>query len=260
MRPRLWIAVALVVAILGAVAAAALFALHDEPSAPVAVGSALGRFRTDWAAGGRREPAGSGTPVPRAGVYTYAARGFEVASVLGSGARHDYPSRVTLTVLPSACGLSARLDVLSQRSSTWEVCAGDGAWRLARLRDVHRFFGRHDDRTYRCDPGSVWVAMRGSWRARCMFKDTTQHWTGRALGNATVEVGGRPVPAVHVRLRSRTTGDTEGSGVEDLWLARDSGLPARWVIRNASTTGTIGGDVRYRESIDLRLPAVTPRR
>ena len=260
MRPRVWIAVALVVAALGAVAGGILLAIHDTPSAPVPVASALARFRADWAATGRVEPGRSDTAVPRAGVYAYVARGFEVATVLGSTGRHAYPPQATLTVLPSACGLSARLDLLSERSSTWEVCARGGAWRLSRLGDVHRFFGRRDDRTYRCTDGSVWTALIGSWGARCVFESTRQTWSGRAVANTTVEVGGRRLPAVHVRLLSRTTGDTEGTGTEHLWLLRDTGLPARWVVRNASTTGTIAGDVHYRESIDLRLLATAPRR
>jgi hypothetical protein len=80
------------------------------------------------------------------------------------------------------------------------------------------------------------------------------------LSTAPVDVGGRRVPAVHVRLRSRTSGETQGTGTEDLWLVRDSGLPARWVISNSSTTDTVAGAVAYRESIDLRLLALTPRR
>jgi hypothetical protein len=258
-RRRIWIAIALAAA--GAAAAVAwLLALRDTPSPPVGVDRAVERFRADWAAGGRDEPGGLRAAVPRAGVYTYAARGFETATVLGRDARHAYPATATLTVLPSACGLSARLDLLSARSSTWHVCARDGAWRVARLRDVHRFFGRLDDRTYRCDARSVWTALSGAWRARCVVAGTTQRWRARVLSTAPVDVGGRRVPAVHVRLRSRTGGETQGTGTEDLWLVRDSGLPARWVIRNSSTTDTVAGAVAYRESIDLRLLALTPRR
>jgi hypothetical protein len=179
-------------------------------------------------------------------VYAYATRGFERATVLGT-IRHDYPETTTITVAQQACGVSARWEALDRRSETWWIC--DGA--PVRFDDVHSFFGRTDERTYRC---------RGSRLAfTCRREGTTRTDRGRDLGRERVEVDGTAVEARHLRYRTTMRGATRGGGTTDLWLAVDDGLPLRIVVANDSESDTpIGTDADYRERFELRLRSLEP--
>lgn len=178
---------------------------------------------------------------PDTRVYAYDTTGFEEASVLGTS-RHDYPATTTITIARSGCGVSAHWQALDLRGERWQLC--DGA--PVRLDDLHAFFGRTDDRTYRCEGERLAFT--------CAREGTTRRDRGRELGVEQVEVGGRPVPARHLRYRSTMRGETRGTGTVDLWLAVDGGVPLRVVATNASETDTpIGTDAGYRERFELRL-------
>jgi hypothetical protein len=236
----------------------------DDPQRAVDAGRAVEDFRSAGAEADR--PASAGAPVPETGVYTYAAQGYERARALDT-ARHDYPRRVTLTVRPATCGMTLRLDLLDARWQQWHVCAERSAWTLRTQSELHQFFGRRDEREYRCARGAVFLGFPArdgrpgeeAWTAECNIDDTRLRRDGRILGTEPVEVAGRRIDAVHVRLTERLTGRTEGGGVQELWVDPATGLPLRWTARNDNVTDDII-NVPYRERWDLRLASLQPRR
>jgi hypothetical protein len=86
------------------------------------------------------------------------------------------------------------------------------------------------------------------------------HTYPRVVGQETVDVGGTPVPAVHVRTTTTFTGATTGRSTYDFWLARATGLPVRVTMVSRTTNGSLIGDVHYQERVSLRLTSLEPRR
>lgn len=172
-------------------------------------------------------------------AYTYATAGFEEIDALG-GARHVYPAATTVTFRRSGCGRAFVWRPLRDRSLAYELCDG----RLRAIRDVHRFFGRTERRTYRCAPES---SLRDGWR--CVFDGTTEVARGRVVG--VESVGG--AEAVHVRLTTRLTGGVDGAGSRDFWLRGSDGFPVRFAATNESSTASVLGRVHFRERYGLTL-------
>jgi hypothetical protein len=230
-RPRIVLALAAGLAVLAAAAALGARAwLLRDTTTPIDVARVVERASAS----------------PGARVYAYDTRGFEEATALGAQ-RHDYPATTTLTVAAEGCGTSLRWEALDRRSERWLIC--DGA--PVRLDDVHAFFGRTDERSYRCsaDPAGF----------RCAIDGTERTDRVEDLGRVRVEIAGETVPARRLRLRTTMRGDTAGTGTIDLWLALDAPLPLRVVAANRSTTGTpIGTDADYRERFELRLRSLEP--
>jgi hypothetical protein len=174
----------------------------------------------------------SAAPAGR-GVFVYETAGFEEIDAFG-GARHDYPARTAITVRRTAAGCDVfRWRPLEGRIYEWESCAGD----LRRFTEVHRFFGRDDRRTYRCDAGS---SLETGWSCSA----------GRTTETAQLD----EAAAGRIRLRTVLSGETTGSGRRELRL-RDDGIPLLLVVENESATPSFVGPVRYRERYELRLVA-----
>jgi hypothetical protein len=176
------------------------------------------------------------------GAYEYRTAGFEEVDALG-GARHDYPETTAVIVAETECGVTLTWRPLEERAVTWELCRSERGWELRGVTELHRFFGRVDRRAYRCRPGSLLV------RATCTAGDVTETATGTLVG--------REGEVEHVRIRTRLTGGTQGTGTRELWI-RSDGVPVRWIVTNESTTPSFLGDVRYRERFELVL--VSPER
>ena len=80
------------------------------------------------------------------------------------------------------------------------------------------------------------------------------------VGRAVVYVGGKAVPAVHVRQTIALSGGSRGASTYDMWLARKSGVPVRLVMVSRTTNDSAVGDVHYDEVVTLRLQSLRPRR
>jgi hypothetical protein len=173
-------------------------------------------------------------------AYEYRTIGFEEVDALG-GARHDYPDTTAVTVATTACGVKLTWRPLEERSTTWELCRSGDGWELRGFTELHRFFGRTDRRPYRCRPGSLLV------RATCIAGDVTETATGSVVG--------REGDVEHLSIRTRLAGSTTGTGRRELWLRAD-GVPVRWIMENDSVTGSVLGDVHYRERVELVLASL----
>lgn len=199
-------------------------------------------------------PRDTATPIVQvrgADAYAYRTTGFEEVDALG-GARHDYPKMTAIVVRRTGCGVVLTWRPLEERMTTWELCRSERGWTLRGFSELHTFFGRRDWRTYQCRSGLLMVD------ASCSADDTTETADGTTLGLETLTVGGRNVEALHVKLRTRLTGTTRGTGTRELWL-RSDGLPLRWIVTNESVTPSAVGDVTYEERLELMLVSLEPR-
>jgi hypothetical protein len=231
-----------------------------ESSEPASPSSTVARFRAQIREVGAVRDSPS---VPAAGVYRYATVGGEQATALGTR-KHAYPKETTVTVVPTTCGWRERWDALTTRFEERTYCPGADGLAITSFTDGHAFFGRTDRRTYRCTAGSLAApppdARRATWTSSCLIPGTRIEERGRVVGTETLTVGTTRVPTIHLRSRSRNSGDTVGTGVTDRWLARPSGLLVRALVFNESATKTVAGDVPYRERYELSLISLRPLR
>jgi hypothetical protein len=227
-------------------------ALRDTAE-PVSVEQVLARYR--------REAHAAGTIIPP-GVYLYETSGFEYVSALG-GATHRYPRTTTLTVTKGGCGTRLRWDGLKRRSTTWTVCPASRGLRLVLWDETHNFFGQQDRTLWRCSQGDWVPADLTAGRSTvvdCRSPDTRASGFLAVVGEEAREVGDSTVDTVHLRGRSRVTGGASGTFVDERWVEPRSGLPVRIVFRATTTNPSPIGNVTFKESFDLRLSSLEPRR
>lgn len=304
MRPLRLVLVAVILADLTVAGGLLAIRSRDEPQ-PVSVGLAIERFRTsataapgsstptnvvqptqglpvsvspvtappptavptEAAAGEEPATATGGAPgrQPAPGVYVYDTTGWEETDALG-GARHEYPTTSTITIRATGCGVVARWDVLEERSDEYERCpARDGGEHLAGFTSRHAFYGRSDERNFRCDPGSVYrpppAAPAGTtWTYRCRSDTTVTASTVTLLAYEIATVGGTSVNAVHLRERGEPAGDTTGTMQREVWLSVSDGVLLREWVRMESHTSQGAIKASYREQYELRLRSLEPSR
>jgi hypothetical protein len=252
---RKWL-VAGVAAVAGVVAVGLLgawwFLLRDVVE-PATVGGAVTAYREQTNARSSSIPAG---------VYVYETAGSERTDALG-GVTHRYPRISTITVSGVPCGVGLRWDVLRGRSTTWTVCTGPNGWDERSRFERHTFFGVTDETTYAC----AGTAFRPdgdragtTFTVACSTGKASEQGPGRVVGDETLAAAGTRAPTVHIRTTTSFSGDTTGEATYDFWLARDSGVPVRIAMVSATTSGSLIGDVHYRERVALLLTSLTPRR
>jgi hypothetical protein len=230
------------------------FVLRDVAE-PVRVGDVVTSYREDT------DVTPGTSPVPE-GVYVYATTGFEKTDAL-TGVTHRYPRRSTITVTKAPCGVQMRWDVLGGRSTTWTYCMGEEGWSIASQDERHTFFGRTERTTYLCAdtqfrPAADEPGVR--WSIECATDGAFERGRSWVVGRERLRVGGSDVSTVHLRKRSRFTGDIRGSASHDVWLARSSGVAVRILMVSRTTNDSAVGDVHYQEQVDLRLRSLAPRR
>jgi hypothetical protein len=261
-RSRLLVLIGLAALALGGYVA--YRSLTHESSTPASVAAAVARFRALRPAARTLPPPLRGR-APAPGVYLYDTSGFEVSHVLGTR-RHPYPSHTTIAVsiTPHGC-VRTRWDVLATRWDGALACPrSDGGWRLMSQSEEHQFAGHVDRRTYVCSPSSTYrpahLAGGARWTSRCTIGGTTTADASTVLGPRTLTLAGGRTRTLLVRTTTRVSGDTTGAGTSFTWVLPGTGLVVRRTIANASTTGTIVGDVRYEERAALSLTQPRPRR
>ncbi len=237
-------------ALIGLVGAAwTLGLLPQDSSEAASVQQALEEFRA--------EQAGQS---PIEGVYLYATDGRESIDALG-GASHTYPATTTITVTESGCGLELRWAALSGRSTSWRFCDTSSGLELRRSDERHSFFGRSDHTVYECQDRLL-VPRRATDPIPflCRSSRATERGESRLLGVSPLDVEGRRVEAVHVRMTLEVSGGDAGWETIDWWLQEESGIPLRVVLRSRTSRPLFVGRVHYSEDFDLRLISLQPRR
>jgi hypothetical protein len=199
------------------------------------------------------------------GVYVYATEGYEETDAL-SGARHDYPSRTTMTV--SRTGSSCyvwRWQPLDERWDESEACRRSSGIVLQRFSMYHEFFRRGIREDLTCGADSVVMSSEPKvgrrWTFTCRSDDTTIESKVSVVGFETLEIGGRSVRAVRMRYDTKMTGDNSGTHVQERWLADESGLLLRMTTDvNARVETPVGGSANYVERYRIDLTSTTPSR
>ena len=108
------------------------------------------------------------------GVYQYATSGFDRVDRL-TGARHDYPTITTITVVPYGCGVRLRWDVAVERWDSWDWCLDGDGLRQTGWVGYHEFFGTAGRNDYTCDgdPRPLDAPAGTTWAMTCRMADRT---------------------------------------------------------------------------------------
>jgi hypothetical protein len=250
------LAVAVVAGTLALAVLGVWYLVLRDTTDPATVEEALTTFREETDSGPRQA-----SPVPE-GVYVYRTAGFEKTDAL-TGVTHRYPSRSTITVTADQCGLRLRWDLLEGRSTTWTVCVVSGRWDVESQEERHTFFGRTERTTYTCTDTSLRPAgdrPGTSFAVLCSTGSAEERGSGRVVALEILRVAGETVETVHVRRRASFTGRIRGRSTQDVWLARDAGVPVRLEMTTDTTNDSAVGDVHYEEHVSLRLVSLEPRR
>jgi hypothetical protein len=249
------LAVAVVAGTVALGAVGAWLVVLRDTAEPASVDEAVTIFREETETGD-----GTPSPVPE-GVYVYLTDGFERTDAL-TGVAHRYPARSTITVTADPCGFRLRWDVLEGRSTTWTVCVGAEGWAVASQDERHTFFGRTEHTSYTCSDTPFRPAgdVPGHFGVSCTTGSAEERGTGQVVSREPLRVGGGRVDTVHIRRRTSLTGSIRGRSMQDVWLARESGVPVRLHLTTDTRNDSAVGDVHYEEDVSLRLRSLAPRR
>jgi hypothetical protein len=236
------------IALLIAAAWAGGFFLRDS-SQPESIAEALRRYRAaDHPSGGLN------------GVYVYATKGSESIDALG-GAKHEYPTRTSITATQVPCGMQYRWVALEGRSTSWTFCSTAAGIDFRVAEERHTFFGQGDRAVYRCS-GRLLIPKKpvvGSTKSfSCRSDRNLELGTTHVLGRATIQVGLQRVHAIHVHNEETIRTRDSGSEWIDWWLDSSTGLPLRITLRSRSGRKLWIGRVQYHEDFSLRLLSTTP--
>ncbi len=265
-RSRRWVVGAVLVALVGTLGGA-WWLRRQGPSRP-SIGRAVDRFRSS------RGESGADARRPQPGVYVYAGTGEERLSFLGTHQSQtgDLPGTVALGA--DGCWTST-IEYNSFHRQTWSRCTVDGRFvEHGNSTDQKFDFGplsQSEHTEVVCDPPTTLADLANAPGdhdpLRCTGHSQTTKATmiqrGRVtyVGPATVVVGGRRVAAIHAKIDFAITGDQTGSTHEELWIARESGLPLRERrdIRVVSPAPAPLFHVTYTERGSWHLTSMTPR-
>lgn len=213
----------------------------------------VARFRA--AGPGAAEPV-SGLPVP--GVYRYRTTGGERISFLDY--RRSYSPTTVRIVTRRGCGVREEQRFLTQHLEYYDRC-GD---RLVAYGTDIAYWWTHGTQDFLCEGGSfdgrgIAPGKESVWR--CADEDTRADQTTTYVGDESVVVEGRVLPARHLKWSTQFSGATQGSAIVDDWFDPTTGL----VLREERNIGLkVGspfvGDVTYIDVSSYTLESATPAR
>ncbi len=194
------------------------------------------------------------------GVYEYATIGFDRVDAL-TGARHDYPSITTITVVPYGCGVRLRWDVAVERWDSWDWCLdGDGVRQTGWV-GSHEFFGTAGRNDYICDgdPRPLDAPAGTTWAMTCRMGDrTTSTFTGTVIERTTLTVAGTEIPVLHLRYEVDVVGESTGHQSVEGWYRTTDGLPVREHLTISTKQDTVIGTTNFDETYTIDLLTPTP--
>ena len=194
------------------------------------------------------------------GVYQYATSGFDRVDVL-TGARHDYPTTTTITVVPHGCGVRLRWDVAVERWDSWDWCLDGDAVRQTGWVGYHEFFGT-------AGPQRLHLRRRPA-PARCArghnVGDDVPH--GRPHDDRLHRHGdrahdphrcGHRDPRAAPSIRRRRGGESTGRQSVEGWYRMTDGLPVREHLTISTKQDTVVGTTNFDETYTIDLLTPTP--
>jgi hypothetical protein len=197
---------------------------------------------------------------PREGVYVYATDGYEETDAL-SGARHDYPASTTITNRKAGCGWTSRWQPLQERWEESEFCETPQGTRLKRYTMYHEFYRRGIREDFACDgfvqkPGA---RPGDTWTMTCKSPQSTAKGTNTVVGIETMNVGGKPIKAVHMRYDLTVSGANSGRMIQDRWLSEQPRAMLRMTQDADLDVDSPFGKTGYREKFRIDLRSLEPR-
>lgn len=248
-----WAVLAVLLVVLVAGGAWWLGARRD--ASEVSAAESVGAFRARTAGVG--DPA-RGVPVP--GVYTYAQRGRETGGIGPISVGRDLPATARFTVSEAGPdGYLGELALADQHLEAVRYAVADGWVRSVwRRTDITLAGVGRDDRRDLVPPPR-WMPLRPrvgrEWVDRYEAGPLPVVARTRITGRDTVEVDGRPLPVLVVRIGSDTGEPYPGTRTETLWWSEDLALALRWRI-----VDDIRGLARLDLTTDLTLTSTAPER
>jgi len=198
--------------------------------------------------------------LPAPGVYQYATTGFDSVDAL-TGARHDYPSITTMTVVPHDCGVRLRWDVAVQRWDSWDWCLDGDGLRQTGWVGYHEFFGTPGENDYTCDgdPRPLDAPAGTTWAMTCRMADrTTTSFAGTVLERTTLTVAGIELPVLHLTYDVDVLGESTGHQSVEGWYRTTDGLAVREQLTIATEQDTVIGTTNFDETYTIDLLTPTP--
>jgi hypothetical protein len=194
------------------------------------------------------------TRLPAPGVYTYRTRGGEGLSLMG--VQRSFPDSTSMIVTGDRCAAVSWVPI-TQHTETTTMCTGPaGSLTESSVVSNESIAGTSTTSKLTCPstayviPPDVRTGQR--WRATCSMDNPAERVSlhGRALGRATVSVGGTSVSAEHTRVTFvYGHGALRGTSPTDFWIVPDSGL----IVREHESVGVTQGGVHYSEDMDTTL-------
>ena len=235
------------------------FFLFRSPATQVDLSQALRLYR-------QAQRPGTATADPRLpppGVYRYRTSGGEQLSL--GGIARTFPAVTQMIVTGTRCA-TMDWEPFEQHVEGLVECPATGQGvRVDSLPTYEEIAGIRSTTDIRCPPDAYLVpprpAVGATWRATCAAPGTAVAYAGQLLGTSSVDVAGRVVPALHVRITLTISGAESGSNPTDYWLAERSGVILRQqeTVALGQRNGPLGS-VRYSEEMTISLDALSPTR
>ena len=231
---------------------------------PVSISQAINRYRS--------EPAATPGTHPLPGVYSYQGSGTDSLSLPPLSQTQGPTLPGTVEVKSDGCW-SFRIDYSSNHWQSWTYCGrptglverGGQVWQRWMVGPL----AETNLSTLRCSPGLLSIpsapAVDKSWPARCTGTSTQVHGTlmtagvTRFVGEPTLSIAGRKVPAVHVEVQWTLRGAQVGTERDDLWFDAESGLPLQNRRSILVHTKTPFGASTYTENGEFVLRSLAPK-
>lgn len=208
---------------------------------------------------------------PAPGLYRYQGTGREETSFPPLTEDQGPSMPATVTIEPDGCW-TLRIDYNTHHWQSWTYCtAGEELQERRGATFSRRSIGSADiDNTsqFVCEPAAIILRASdepGSARPRSCTgtgslipAETAATGTMTVVGREVVDVGGEPIPSVHVRYDLVYAGAQTGNEVTDLWFASSTGLPVRNEHHITVNTDTPFGLITYTEDARFALQRATP--
>jgi hypothetical protein len=206
----------------------------------------------------QKTPKTFATPAP--GVYSYDTKGYESTDAF-SGQRHDYPEETTITLRSSDEGWLSRWQPLEERWEETLIREDTTGAKMLRYTMYHEFFRRGVQEDFTCDgyvekigakPGDAWEMTCKSPKSKVELKVTF-------VGIETIDVGGEPMKAKHMRYDAKVTGANRGTMLQERWLSEGPRGMVRMKQKADLDVDSPFGAVGYKESFEIDLQSLEPK-
>jgi hypothetical protein len=224
-------------------------------SSPVGLAEALRMYRREHAA---NMLTSLRNHLPSPGVYTYATAGGEGLSLMG--VQRSFPPSSSMVVTDGSCAKVSWVPIEQHTEDTTICPAPTNSYVVPLLVTDESIAGATTTSTISC-PATAYLLPPGAaagqgWSATCSLASPAEKvdLAGQVVGPATLDVGGRAVGVVHVRLALTFKGVQQGTNPTDYWIVPSTGL----IVREKELVAVTSGGVRYNESMETVLRSLSP--